>query len=394
MSSDATQHTAPRLISLPPRPDPGASHSPPRRQKRPWLILSFVIAVILPTLAGAVYFALIAADRYAVTTGFALRGLAPPAAIDGIAALTGMVGSGGTGADTAMIVQFLHSRDLVDRVQAQLDLRAIYTHPTADPAMRLPSDASAERLLRHWQKMTSPRLDSGSGLITVEVQAFTPGEARAIAAAILAETTALIGRLSETARADAIRFAEAEVARAEDRLRQAIEAQRDSRADLRTFDPVSSLQGDLATLAGMEAQLSDLRTRIAAAAGLSPDAPALLALQRQAAALQDQIASRNAAAGQSGAPPPMAAQLAAAERLEMEKQFAQTLYGSALASLEQARVAADRQSRYLAIFAPPVLPEQAIYPRRLENSLLIAALSAVIWGIGTLIVYAVRDHAT
>jgi capsular polysaccharide transport system permease protein len=68
------------------------------------------------------------------------------------------------------------------------------------------------------------------------------------------------------------------------------------------------------------------------------------------------------------------------------------VYQSALSSLEQARAEADRQQRYLAVFTTPSVPEDAVYPRRIQNIAMLIVIVVSIWGIGTLIVYSVRDH--
>ena len=80
------------------------------------------------------------------------------------------------------------------------------------------------------------------------------------------------------------------------------------------------------------------------------------------------------------------------EALEIEKNFAQQAYQSALSSLEQARAEADRQHRYLAVFTRPAYPQDAMYPNRAINILLLIAIVFSAWGIGTLIIYSVRDH--
>ena len=85
-------------------------------------------------------------------------------------------------------------------------------------------------------------------------------------------------------------------------------------------------------------------------------------------------------------------QLAEYEAPEVERNFAQQAYASALSSLETARVDASRQQRHLAVYAAPALPQYPLYPRRILNGVLIFLGLALTWGIGALIVYAVRDH--
>jgi capsular polysaccharide transport system permease protein len=64
-----------------------------------------------------------------------------------------------------------------------------------------------------------------------------------------------------------------------------------------------------------------------------------------------------------------------------------------LSSLERARLEADRQQRYVTAFVRPTLPQEALYPKRILASVTVFAISLVLWALGVLIVYAIRDHA-
>lgn len=93
-----------------------------------------------------------------------------------------------------------------------------------------------------------------------------------------------------------------------------------------------------------------------------------------------------------GKPARLSAQLTQYEELQVEKEFAQKAYTSALASLESARVEAGRRQRFLAVYEKPALPEYPLYPRKILYPVLLTVFAAVLWGIGVLIVYSIRDH--
>ncbi len=81
------------------------------------------------------------------------------------------------------------------------------------------------------------------------------------------------------------------------------------------------------------------------------------------------------------------------KKLMTEQEFAQKQYISALASLEAARIRAGSKSRYLVAFAAPTLPQEALYPHRIRSILLVFGASILIFGIASLVVAAVREHA-
>ncbi len=372
----------------------------PREKRRRFLGWSFVLCVLLPILIGTVYFTSIATDRYAATAGFAVRGVNAGSAIDGIGALTGLASAGSTTSDSYIILKYLKSRDIVERLQADMDLRTAFSAPAIDPLSRMGTDLSIEDVVRYWDGMLRTSFDSNSGIVNLEVQAYSAEHAEQIATLVLHYTDELVNTLSVSARQDSVRFAETEVERAEERLRAALQDIRDFREQESSINPAATAQLDIELVGGLESRLIDLRARIASIEGsLDDNAPSLLALRRQAEALEEQIAARAAEiSGDTESEGPevaaMTGLLATYEALEVEKTFAQQVYQSALTSLEQARAEADRQQRYLAVFTLPAKPEDAVYPKRAQSVLMLIAIVISIWGIGALIVYSVRDHLT
>jgi capsular polysaccharide transport system permease protein len=77
----------------------------------------------------------------------------------------------------------------------------------------------------------------------------------------------------------------------------------------------------------------------------------------------------------------------------VEREFAEKHYVSALSSLEMARIRAEGKSRYLVAFAPPTLPEESLWPRRFLSTGVAFAATALIFGIASLVIAAIREHA-
>jgi capsular polysaccharide transport system permease protein len=203
----------------------------------------------------------------------------------------------------------------------------------------------------------------------------------------------LINTLSEKARQDAVGYAEREVALAEQRQLAVLKKIREFRSFGKTMDPMASAAVQIEILAGLEKQLIEIQTRIhTLEPTVDDDAPSIKNLQRQAASLKQQIASQTAEIRATGSDQELVVLLAAYEELQVEKEFAQKAYASALSSLEAARVEASRQQRYLAVYSKPALADFALYPRKIVSPIFTFIFSIIFWGIGSLIVYAVRDH--
>lgn len=378
----------------------GVMQEPPKtsplKNKRWGLILSFLCLVLIPVGLGGAYFGVLASDRYAAGASFVIRGLEGGGTPDFVTSFTGLSPSGSTTSDSYVVRNFLESADLLRQLDAELDLRGHYSQEHIDPIARFRPDSTFEELVEYWQWRINTTYDSTTGIVTFEVQAFDAEMAERLAQLALAAADRLVNELSEKARRDSVQFAAKEVERAEERVRNIRLQLVNFRAERGAVDPMVNAQLDAELMASLETKLVDIQARINALAGsVDADSPMLIQLNRQARALEDQIQQRRALIGQQGgqdSPENTAEALAAYEGLLIEQNFAQQSYASAMVSLETARMDADRQQRYLGVFARPFVPNEPAYPVRVRDFFLVMIAAFALWAISTLIAYTIRDH--
>jgi capsular polysaccharide transport system permease protein len=362
-------------------------------------IASFFLLVVLPSIAAAIYFALIATDQYVVETRFAVRNQAGQ--ITGqdnssspLSMLSGALGTSSPSQDARIVAQYLTSRAAIDDVSAHIDLRQIYARSGADFVMRLQADASPEDLEQYWKRMVLASVDGLSGIVTLQVHAFRPEDARVLSERLIRSAEALINRLSERARLDVLADAEAEVRRTEAGMRKAL-------ANLRTLrDREGILDPTIAANSTAELLLRALSERIRIQTDLSTasqvigrDAPTLNTFRAQLESIDTQIAAlREALTSNSGGSRTVSAFLVRYEELEIERIFAEKMYDLAQNALQRARLKAERQQIYLSVFVYPSTPQEARFPERLMNSLVLPFVFLVIWGIISLVYAAIDDH--
>lgn len=379
-------------------------------------LASFVLCVLMPIAAVSLYFAFVATDRYAVEVKFAIRSPTGAASPDLIGMVTGAATSGSTQSDSYMVIDYLESRQFVEEIARHVDLVAIYTNESADVLSRLRSDPAKEDIVAYLPRMVWANFDSTSQIISVETQAFTPEDARLMAEGVISVTSDLINRVSEQARQDTVRLAEAEVSRAEEALREQRAAISAFRETEQKIDPAATaaaqetvltqLQGDLARSL---AELSSMREFLA------EDAPTVRVLQSRIDSIERQIEAERGRLGrgdtaaadtgdtapdQSGALTDPAdgggvslnTSVSEYEVLQVDLEFRQRAYLSALSSLELARIEADRQQRYLAAFVLPSTPEKPLYPQAFLLLALIGVVAFLIWGVLVMFANIVREH--
>jgi len=377
-------------------PPPRATHSVAGaarfRARHYGLLLSFVAAVILPALLTAGYLFLVAQDQYASRLGFSVQREDGAASIDLLGGLS-QIATAST-PDPVILYKYITSRDMIRAVEARIDVRRAFTRP-GDPYFSMAPDAPVELREDHWRDMVRVFLDTGSGLIEVEVRAYTPEDAKAIAGAIQEESASLLNKLSDTAKADATRFARDELGTATERLRKARAAMTGFRARTQIVDPATDFAGRMSLLNSLLAQQANAlieRDILRGSSGFADD-PRFDQLDRRIEVISKRIETERAriAASDDGSQG-YADLVAEYEGLRLEGEFAERAYVAARAGLDAAIAAAQRKSRYLAVYMPATLAETAEYPQRWTWSLLVAGLLFTGWSILALSYYAVRDR--
>lgn len=359
------------------------------------LLLSFLLLVLAPAGASAVYLYAVAKDQYASRVGFSVRREEVSSAIEILGGITNLSGSSTT--DTDVLFEYIRSQPMVRRVDERLDLRAIYTLPE-DPVFALAPGATIEDLTDYWGRMVKVFYDSASGLIELRVQAFTPEDAQAVAQAVFEESSALINTLSNIAREDATRYSKEELDRAVERLVEARQALTEFRARTQIVDPQADIQGRMSLLATLEGQLVEALIDLDLLRDTTRETdPRVQQAERRVAVIEGRIATERARFGMadSGAGEPddaYATLVAEFERLQVDREFAEQAYLSALGAYDVALAEARRQSRYLAAYIEPTRAESAEYPQREAILALVAVFALIGWSILALVYYSIRDR--
>ena len=363
------------------------------------LIASFAALVLLPLAAAVFYLFAVAEDQYASTTGFTVRSQESSGANDLLGGLASFAGNT-TASDSDILYEFIQSKEMAAAVSKRVDLRAHYSrHWPGDWVFALWPDATLEELVWFWQRIARISYDSGSGLTEVQVTAFDPQTAQAIAQAIIEESQIRINALNDQARADAMRYAEADLAEAVERLKAAREELTRFRTRTRIVDPEADIQGRMGVMNNLQQQLAEALIEYDLLAGtVAPGDVRLKQAQQQIDVIRERInierqtfASSNTDTGGVGEDYPTL--ISEFERLTVDREFAEETYRAALAALEVARDDAARQSRYLATYIKPALAEEAEYPRRFVLSALAGLFLLLAWSIGALIYYSIRDRS-
>jgi capsular polysaccharide transport system permease protein len=366
------------------------------RRRHLVVILSFLLCVAAPLSALGWYLYSVAADQFASTVAFNVRadeGNAPAADLLGF-----QVSGGNTATDAEILNAYIASQQLVEHVDATLDLSAIFSKPANDPLFSYNPEGTIEDLLSYWNRMVKVSFEADKGLIAVRVLAFSALEAQRIAQEILDQSSRTINQLSSVAQEDATRYARAELDRALERLKVARQALTRYRSENQIVDPEAVVAAQMGLLNSLQQQLADTLIEFDLLADVTrTNDPRIEQSQRKIDVIEARISQERRKLGttdesSTGSARAVTEIVGRFEELRVDLEFAQQTYLNALAGFDSALEKARRKSRYLAAYVEPTLAQRAEYPQRAIILSLTALFLFLVWSILALVLYSIRDR--
>jgi capsular polysaccharide transport system permease protein len=296
---------------------------PLRNRKKQWPYLLMTLALLVPT----IYFSLIASDVYVSESKFVVR-TSEKNTVSLFGGVLDQIGIGESHSDSWIVHDFMLSRDVLQKLDQELNIKKAYSSKKIDFISRFPSikfwDKSLEAFYDYFQSQVAVSLDPAASITTLTVKSFSPTLAWQINKKLLQLSEELINRLNERARNDMITVAQDEVSETTKKIYH------------------------------LSAEISKLHHKKVIA---DPEGQGL--------------------------------QL---QRLSLEKELANKELALALAALQKAKAQAAKQQLYIVRVSNPLKPDTAIEPRRLRAILSAFLLSFLVWSILSLLVSSVKEH--
>ncbi len=297
-----------------------------------------------------------------------------------------------------MVTEYMTSLQAVHDLQKRINLRQIYSRPFIDFWSRLDVSRSTEAFAKYWKdNVVKATYDTVTGISTGTVHAFTAEDSVLVATTLLSSADEMINDVAQRPLREAVRFSEAEVKRAEDRLRQIRDDLAKYREKEGLIDPMNNVVLSNATLAGtVRGLLTQLQTDKAALGkqGLGPNAPPVRSLDMRIKATEEQLKAIEAQVSSQPTGTGISPLVARYEALDLERQFAQSMLTSTMQSLEQARANAVTKRLYITPFIQPALPQTSTYPNRFVATLTVTIACLFLWTIALLVSRSIKEHLT
>jgi capsular polysaccharide transport system permease protein len=355
----------------------------------------FFALVVVPVLLSIAYYGPIASDQYLSQASFLVKSPGQQGAqTSTLANLIQTTGLSRGQEETNAVLDYVRSRNALEDLQKRIDVRAMFMSAGADRLARYPSPLVQDRfenLYDYYKKKVEVYLDTETGLAVMRVKAFSSSDAHTIASALLSLSEDLVNQLNERAHKQGIIEAERRVLEAEDRVRKASGALALFRNKQSLLDPKLQATGILEIVTKLSAQKADVQSRLDRMTRAAPDSPNVEVLRSQVAALTREIDSQTLR--MAGGEAAISSKLGDYEYLALEQTFAARMLESANASLELARVDADKQQFYLQRVVEPNAPDLARYPRRLASIFVVFGVALCLFFIGWMLLAGIIEHS-
>ncbi|SNR59720.1 capsular polysaccharide transport system permease protein [Methylobacillus rhizosphaerae] len=355
-----------------------------------WLIRLVLILSVLVSL----YWIFFASERYVSEANLVLRKTdsISAAGTDLVSAL--LPGSSTpTRPDQLLLREYLLSVDMLKMLDAKLDLRTHYSNKEHDIISRMWfQDASMEWFYLHYLSRVSVEFDDYAGVLRINVQAYDPKMAQAIANMLVHEGERYMNQLGHELASVQVNFFTQQVTQAQERYQTASRTLLNYQNKKGILSPQAVAESINTIITGLETQRTQLQTKLASLpTSLNENHPNILMLKQSLAAVDKQIAEEKAKlATPSGKT--LSSSVEEFQRLQMQVTFAQELYSSSLIALEKGRLDAARMLDKVSILQAPTLAEFPMQPRRIYNVIVTLLIGLMLAGILKLLEAIILDH--
>jgi capsular polysaccharide transport system permease protein len=366
-----------------------------RRRKRLGLLMArLAFFVMLPTVLAGWYFYAVATPMYATKSEFLIL----QADNQGGSGLGGLLSGTqfATSQDSIAVQSYLQSKDAMLRLDADVGFKSHFSQDFIDPIQRLTANPTNEAAYKAYSKNIKVGYDPTEGVLRMEVIAADPTTSAEFSQALIQYAEDRVNSLSAQKRDDQMADALKSFEEAEAERRAAQEALVNLQLQGATLDPEAVIAGLRSQINTVEVQLLEKELQLAALLdNARPNQSRVDGVKGDIRRLNAQLDELNSRMTDASQGENSLAQLSV--RIQMAQADLATrdmLLQSALQQMEQTRMEANRQVRYLTTSVKPVPPQEAAYPRAFENTILAFLIFSGIYLMISITASILREQVT
>lgn len=334
------------------------------------LMLTVVFTLVIPMAASIIYYCFIASPIYASEVRFIVRSSAPLLSRDRYATNT-VEPKAKIVQDTAVLLNYLNSPAIVHDLGKHTNLFTLFGRAEIDFVSRLRSDATNDDVLDYWEGRHAASVNPKSGIVELEVTAFSPKEARDLSQLVLQLSEQQINKLNSGMWNDLLISTQKDVDAATKEVGDLRGKLRDAQNDTGIFDIDLSAESISTVLTNIEASIAELQSRrTALSQSVEAGSPQLSDINRRLAGLEEQAKALRGRVAGSTSEANLADYSRIFDKLKLDLKMAEDKLQSSISELEKIKLVSSLQLVYVDNFTEPTLPDYAKYPRVLLSLLL------------------------
>ncbi len=351
------------------------------------------VGVCVLSLLSILYWGVIASDRYVSEAHVIIQStdLASTQSMD-FASLLGGISSGG-GADQMLLRDHLLSVDMLKKLDEKLNLRAHFSDTRWDMISRMwDEECSIEWFYEYYLTRISIEYDEKAGVLVIKAEAFEPETAHAITSMLVDSGEQFMNQIAHKLAKVQVDFLEKAVVQMSDRVMDSRQTVLDFQNKNGLVSPENATENLVGIINAMQTRLSELQAaRAAMLSYLVPSSPNIIEINMQIRAVEKQIKQEQARLTSPGGKT-LNKMVEEYQRLQLNAEFAQDVYKSAIVSLEKGRIDAARTLKKMSILQAPTKPEYPLKPERLYKIVVFIIVTLLISGIISLLTAIISDH--
>ena len=368
----------------------------PRRRDQVFLYLlwaAFLFCFLLPVLTASGYLFFVVSDQYVSETRFVLRSSVSALSRNRLSE-DSTKPSTKIRQDTQVVTNFIESPAMIEALGEKHNLRQLFGRGEIDFWSRLENDASREDRLKYWHNHISSWTNPQSGIVTLEIAAFSPNDAKTILETVMVLAEERVNKLNSGIWAGLLEAAEEDVKSAKDaleKIRITFNQQQDRSG---IFDIEQSASGIGEIIREIKQEILSIESeRTVLLQSLNEDTPSIRNLDRQIDARQKQVEKlETQLAGQQANQRSFANEQKEFSKLQLDRQLAEDRFTNSIEELERVKLLGTLQLVYLDQFLSPTLPEDNTYPRRFLWLSLSIFIALMMWGLATYAILTIQSR--
>ncbi len=350
----------------------------------------FMIILIFSVL-GIIYWC-VASDRYVSEAIVIVQNTETGSSSSPSDLLSMFTGGSGNKADQMILVEFLTSLDMLEKLDQKLNLKDHYSSKDIDYISRLKGN-DIESFFEYYKKRVDVTYDEYSGVVRISSQAFDPDTAEKITSMLVHTGEDFMNNLTHKIADEQVVFLSKQVEISKTDLLEANQKLLNFQNKKRMISPATEVENYQILIADLEKQKSELLIKkdslsntIGANNQINQNIQNnIQAIDAQISKIRERITNANDNSALN--------ELADEERLlKMDVEFKKEIYSSTLSGLAKGKLSAARLIKNVSILQSPSKPQYAMKPERIYNICATLVVMLLVCGMLQLLKAIILDH--